>query len=258
MLRTLLAVTMSLFAFAFNTQAVDERKIVDLTYPFSAEAHHWPTAKPFQFEKVAEGRTPGGFWYSSYNYGGSEHVGTHLDAPFHFAEGKWTTEQIPLSRLIGPGVVIDMRRQAEKNPDYTLQVSDIRAWEKNHGRMPNGAILLIRSGWGKFWGDRKRYFGTDEPGTVRDLHFPGLSKEAAEFLVKQRSVKAVGIDTPSIDPGPSKDFIAHQILGGANLAIFENVAGLERLPNKGATIYAIPMKIKGGSGAPLRIFAILP
>jgi kynurenine formamidase len=258
MLRTLLAVTLPLFAFAFSAQAIDERKIVDLTYPFSAESHHWPTAKPFHFEKVAEGRTPGGFWYSSYNYGGSEHVGTHLDAPFHFAEGKWTTEQIPLSRLIGPGVVIDMRRQAEKNPDYTLQVSDIRAWEKNHGRMPTGAILLIRSGWGKFWGDRKRYFGTDEPGNVSDLHFPGLSKEAAEFLVKQRNIIAVGIDTPSIDHGPSKEFLAHQILGGANLAIFENVAALERVPSKGATIYAIPMKIKGGSGAPLRIFAILP
>ena len=237
---------------------MDERKIVDLTYPFSAETHHWPTAKPFHLEKVAEGRAPGGYWYSSYNYGGSEHVGTHLDAPFHFAEGKWTTEQIPLGRLIGPGVVIDMRRQAEKNADYMLQVSDIRGWEKSHGRMPRGTIVLIRSGWGKFWGDRKTYFGTDEPGNVSDLHFPGLSKDAAAFLVNQRNVKAVGIDTPSIDPGPSKDFSAHQILGAANVTIFENVAALDRLPNKGSTVYAIPMKIKGGSGAPLRIFAILP
>jgi kynurenine formamidase len=258
MLRTLFILTFTSMAISWAAHAADERKIVDLTYPFSAETHHWPTAKPFHFEKVAEGRTPGGFWYSSYNYGGSEHVGTHLDAPFHFAEGKWTTEQIPLSRLIGPGVVIDMRRQAEKNSDYTLQVSDVRAWEKLHGRLPGGAIVLILSGWGKFWGDRKRYFGTDEPGNVSDLHFPGLSKEAAEFLVRQRNVRAVGIDTPSIDPGPSKDFVAHQVLGAANVAIFENVAALERVPNKGATIYAIPMKIKGGSGAPLRIFAILP
>jgi kynurenine formamidase len=117
---------------------------------------------------------------------------------------------------------------------------------------------LIRSGWGKHWGDRKRYFGTDEASNVRDLHFPGLSKEAAEFLIKQRGVKAVGIDTPSIDPGPSKDFLAHQVLGAANVPIFENVAALERMPARGATVYAIPMKIKGGSGAPLRIFAFLP
>jgi kynurenine formamidase len=231
---------------------------VDLTYPFSSDTHHWPTAKPFQFEKVAEGRTPGGFWYSSYNYGGSEHVGTHLDAPFHFAEGKWTTEQVPLSRLIGPAVLIDIARQAEKNSDYALQMSDVRGWEKFYGRIPRDSIVLIRSGWGKHWGDRKRYFGTDEAGNVRDLHFPGLSKEAAEFLVKQRGVKAVGIDTPSIDPGPSKEFLAHQVLGAANVPIFENVAALERMPARGATVYAIPMKIKGGSGAPLRIFAFLP
>jgi kynurenine formamidase len=256
-MRTLAALTFALMM-TISAHALDEKKIVDLTYPFSAETHHWPTAKPFHLEKVAEGRTPEGYWYSSYNYGGSEHVGTHLDAPFHFAKGKWTTEQIPLGRLIGPGVLLDVRRQSEKHADYMLQVSDIRSWEKSHGRMPRGAIVLIRSGWGKFWGDRKGYFGTDEPGNVSDLHFPGLSKDAAVFLVSQRNVKAVGIDTPSIDPGPSKDFLAHQILGAANVAIFENVAALDRVPNKGSTVYAIPMKIKGGSGAPLRIFAILP
>jgi kynurenine formamidase len=249
---------LSVLACAAQANAVDEKKLVDLTYPFSSDTHHWPTAKPFQFEKVAEGRTPEGFWYSSYNYGGSEHVGTHLDAPFHFAEGKWTTEQVPLSRLIGPALVIDVARQAEKNSDYALQMSDVHGWEKSHGRIPRDSIVLIRSGWGKYWGDRKRYFGTDEAGNVRDLHFPGLSKEAAEFLVKQRGVKAVGIDTPSIDPGPSKDFMAHQVLGAANVPIFENVAALERIPARGATVYAIPMKIKGGSGAPLRIFAVLP
>ena len=243
---------------AFPAHALDEKKLVDLTYEFSAETHHWPTAKPFHFEKVAAGRTPGGFWYSSYNYGGSEHVGTHLDAPFHFAEGKRTAEQIPLSQLIGAGTVIDVSRQVGKDADYKVQVSDIAAWEKAHGRIPIGAILLIRSGWGKFWGDRKRYFGTDTPGDTDNLHFPGLSKEAAEFLVKQRRIKAVGIDTPSIDHGPSQEFPTHQVLGAANLPIFENVANLDRLPAKNATIYAIPMKIKGGSGAPLRIFAILP
>ena len=256
-MRTLAAITFVL-VMACSGHALDEKKLVDLTYEFSAETHHWPTAKPFHFEKVAEGRTPGGFWYSSYNYGGSEHVGTHMDAPFHFAEGKWTAEQIPLSRLIGPGVVIDVSRQAGKDADYTLQLGDLRAWEKAHGRIPTDAILLIRSGWGKFWGDRKRYFGTDAPGDTDNLHFPGLAKEAADFLVKQRRIKAVGIDTPSIDHGPSRDFITHQILGAANLAIFENVASLERVPAKGATVYAIPMKIKGGSGAPLRIFAVLP
>jgi kynurenine formamidase len=238
--------------------AVDDKKLVDLTYPFSAETLFWPTAKPFQLEKVSEGQTPGGYWYSSYNYSGSEHVGTHLDAPFHFAEGKWTTEQIPLSQTIGPAAVIDVRRKSAENADYLLMVEDIRVWEKAHGRLPAGAIVLIHSGWGKYWGDRKRYFGTDQAGNDKDLHFPGLSPGAAEFLVKERRVKAVGIDTPSIDHGPSREFLAHRILGSANVPVFENVAQLQLLPPKGATLFAVPMKIKGGSGAPLRVFGLLP
>ncbi|HEY7715330.1 MAG TPA: cyclase family protein [Candidatus Binatia bacterium] len=258
MMRTLAALSFGWLFFAAPAGAIEEKKLVDLTYPFSAETLHWPTAKPFHLEKVSEGRTAGGYWYSSYNYGGSEHVGTHLDAPFHFAEGKWTTEQIPLGQTIGPGVVIDLRRRSENNPDYLLGIEDIRAWEKLHGRLPARAIVLVRTGWGKYWGDRRRYLGTDEPGNVADLHFPGVSQPAAEFLVKARRIKAVGIDTPSIDYGPSRDFIAHQVFGTANVPIFENVARLELIPPKGATIFAIPMKIKGGSGAPLRIFALLP
>jgi kynurenine formamidase len=253
-----LAIIFSLLIFASAANGIDEKKLVDMTYEFGRETLHWPTAKPFQLDKVAEGRTPQGFWFSSYNYSGSEHVGTHLDAPFHLAEGKWTTEQIPLGKTIGPGVVIDVRSKADIDRDYLLTVDDIRSWERRHGRLPKDVIVLMYSGWGRYWGDRKRYLGTDEPGNVSDLHFPGFSKAAAEFLVKERSVKAVGIDTPSIDHGPSRDFLAHQVFGAANVPTFENVASLDKLPAKGATVFAIPMKIKGGSGAPLRIFALLP
>ena len=242
----------------FQAHAIDEKKLIDMTYPFAEETLHWPTAKPFKLEKVHEGMTPQGFWYSSYNYSASEHVGTHLDAPFHFSQGKWTTDQIPLGRTIGPGVVVDVRRKAEADPDYQLQVVDIRAWERRHGKIPAGAIVFMYSGWGRFWGDRRSYFGTDQPGDVTNLHFPGFSREAAEFLIKERKIDAAGIDTPSIDYGRSRDFIVHRIFGGANTPIFENVASLDRLPPKGATIFAIPMKIRGGSGAPLRIFALLP
>jgi len=253
-----LAILLSVLVWISSAYAIDDKKLVDMTYSFSADTLHWPTAKPFQLEKVNEGMTPQGFWYSSYNYGGSEHVGTHLDAPFHFAEGRWTTEQIPLGQTIGPAIVIDVRRQAEADRDYRLSAGDIHRWEKRHGCIPAGAIVLMHSGWGKYWGDRKRYFGSDQPGDASDLHFPGLSKEAAAFLVKERRIKAIGLDTPSIDHGPSKDFVVHQVLGAANVPIFENVAALERLPATGATVFAIPMKIKGGSGAPLRIFAVLP
>jgi kynurenine formamidase len=238
--------------------AIDEKKLLDLTYPFAADTLHWPTAKPFHLETVSEGKTPQGYWYSSYNYGGSEHVGTHLDAPFHFAEGKWTTERIPLARTIGPGIVIDIRQKAEADRDYLLQEADVLAWEKRNGRIPRESILLIYTGWGRYWGDRERYFGSRESGETANLHFPGVAEKTAAFLVKNRGIKAVGIDTPSIDHGPSRDFGAHQIFGAANVPIFENIAALQRVPAKGATVYAIPMKIKGGSGAPLRIFAVLP
>ncbi len=257
-MRSMLGLLFCVTVFASSAYTIDDKKLVDMTYPFAGDTLHWPTAKPFHLEKVNEGRTAAGYWYSSYDYSGSEHVGTHLDAPFHFAEGKWTTDQIPLARTIGPGVIIDVRRAAGADRDYRLNLQDIRAWEKRFGRIPKESIVIMYSGWGRYWGDRKRYFGADEAGDVVNLHFPGLSKEAAEFLVKQRAVKAVGVDTPSIDHGPSRDFIAHQILGAANVPIFENVAALDRLPAKGATIFAIPMKIKGGSGAPLRIFAQLP
>ncbi|TAK09414.1 cyclase family protein [bacterium] len=257
-MRKIFFLLLSLWLLEGRAHSVDGKKLIDMTYPFAEETLHWPTAKPFQLEKVNEGMTPQGYWYSSYNYSASEHVGTHLDAPFHFAQGKWTTDQIPLERTIGPGVVIDVRRKAEANRDYQLQVVDIRTWERRYSKIPRGAIVLMYSGWGKFWGDRKRYFGTDQEGDVTNLRFPGFSKDAVEFLLKERKINAVGTDTPSIDYGPSRDFIVHQILGGTNTPIFENVANLDRLPPKGATIFAIPMKIKGGSGAPLRIFALLP
>ena len=257
-MKKLIFLLLSLWLLEARAYSIDEKKLVDMTYPFAEETLHWPTAQPFKLEKVNEGVTPQGYWYASYNYSGSEHVGTHIDAPFHFAQGKWTTDQIPLGQTIGPGAIIDVRRKAEANRDYQLQVVDIRTWERRHGKLPDGAIVLMYSGWGKFWGNRKRYFGSDQEGDVTNLRFPGFSKDAAAFLLKERKVKAVGTDTPSIDYGPSRDFIAHQIFGRGNIPIFENVASLDRLPPKGTTIFAVPMKIKGGSGAPLRIFAVLP
>ena len=252
----ILSLLLSLYA--FEVFAIDEKKIVDLTYPFSEQTQHWPTAQPFKLDKQTEEMTPEGHWYAAYNYSSAEHVGTHMDAPFHFARGKWTADQVPLSRTVGSGVVVDVSANAAANAGYQLQVDDLRAWEKRHGKIPPGAIVLMYSGWGKFWSDRKKYMGTDLEGDVTNLRFPGFSKDAAEFLVKERKINAAGIDTASIDHGASRDFIVHQILGRANVPIFENVSGLDRLPAKGATIFAAPMKIQGGTGAPLRIFALLP
>ena len=245
-------------ATAHEGNAIDEDKIVDLTHPFDQHTIAWPTARPYELEVVSAEHTLKGYWYAANNLCLAEHSGTHMDAPLHFAEGTHAASEVPIGQLIGPAVVIDVREQAGRNPDYRLTTADILGWEETHGRMPDGAIVLMLSGWSSYWPDRKLYLGTDAPGDVDNLHFPGFSKEAAEFLVSERRIDAIGVDTPSIDYGQSKDFIVHRIVNGANMPGLENIAHLEKLPPTGATLIALPMKIVGGSGAPTRIIAILP
>ncbi len=237
---------------------IDENKVIDLTYAFDEHTIYWPTAKPFQLEVVSAQKTAAGYWYAANNICLAEHGGTHMDAPIHFAEGKRAADEVPVQQFIGPAIVIDVRAQAAKDADYRVTVADLATWEKQHGRIPTGAIVVMLSGWGSRWPDKKKYLGTDQPGDVANLHFPGFSKEAAEFLVSQRDIDAIGVDTPSIDYGQSKDFIVHQIINGADKPGLENIAKLEKLPAKGATLIALPMKIAKGSGGPARIIALLP
>jgi kynurenine formamidase len=233
-------------------------RLVDLTYDFDEKTIYWPTSPSgFELKQLSHGMTAGGFFYASNTLCTPEHGGTHLDAPIHFAEGKMTAEQLPLERLIAPAVVIDISADAAKGPDALLQPSHLESFEKEHGRIEPGTIVLVRTGWGRYWPDKKQYLGDDTPGDASKLHFPGISREAAEALV-ERQAAAVGIDTASIDHGPSKDFIAHQVLMKANIPAFENVAAMEKLPTRGALIVALPMKVRGGSGGPLRIVAVLP
>ncbi|MEQ9401266.1 MAG: cyclase family protein [Longimicrobiales bacterium] len=232
---------------------------VDLTHPFSSETVYWPTdTAGFQLEELAYGTTEGGWFYASYAFASAEHGGTHLDAPIHFAEGRLTTDRIPLSGLIGPAAVVDVTEQA--SPDYQVSAADLQAWEAAHGPFPDGGILLLRTGWSSRWPDRAAYLGTDRmgPEAVADLHFPGLHPDAARWLVAERGIVAVGIDTPSIDHGQSTDFASHVALYSDNVSGFENVANLDLLPETGAFVVALPMKIEGGSGAPLRIVAFVP
>lgn len=253
-----IALVFLLWGGSVGAHPIDENKVVDLTYAFDEHTIYWPTAKPFQLEVVSAAKTDAGFWYAANNVCLAEHGGTHMDAPIHFAEGKRAADEVPVQQLMGPAVVVDIRTQASTNADYRLTVDDLTAWEKKHGRIPKGAIVVMFSGWGSRWPDKKQYLGTDQPGDVTNLHFPGFSREAAEFLVSQREIDAIGVDTPSIDYGQSKDFIVHQIINGANKPGLENIANLEKLPAKGATLIALPMKIAKGSGGPTRIIAVLP
>lgn len=236
---------------------VDESKLVDLTYAFDEETIYWPTGKAFHLEQKAWGINDRGWWYASNDLSGSEHGGTHLDAPIHFARGRSTTTEIPLRQLVGPVRVIDIREQCEADRDYALSVNDVWAHEAVYGEIPKGSIVLVHTGWGEFWGNQVNYLGSAEKGTASDLHFPGIGGDAAEVFV-QRQVDLVGIDTASLDPGQSKDFPAHRVLAQADIPGLENVAQLERLPVTGATVFALPMKIAGGTGGPCRIIAVLP
>lgn len=243
---------------ACSSRAIDESKVIDLTHTFDDQTIYWPNAQPFHWEKESWGKSAGGYWYSAARYSASEHGGTHLDSPIHFGEGQATTDQLPVSKLIGPALVIDIVSSCAGNADYRLTVEDITKWEREHGRIEPASLVLIRTGWSKYWPDRKRYLGSDVPGDIANLHFPGISREAAELLARERKIDGLGIDTASIDYGASKDFIAHQILNGAGIYGLENIDGLDQLPAKGATLIALPMKIKGGTGGPARIIAILP
>ncbi len=204
--------------------------------------------------------TEAGYYYGANNFCAAEHGGTHLDAPIHFSEGNHTTDQIPLERLVGPAVVVDVSEAAASDADYLISVDDLEAWESTHGRIPNRSILLLRTGWGARWPDRESYLGTDLTGekAVPELHFPGIDPDAARWLVENRNIDAIGIDTASIDYGQSSLFETHRILLAENIPAFENVASLDRLPETGAFIVALPMKIGGGTGGPLRMVGVIP
>ena len=236
------------------------RSLVDLSHSYDAAAIFWPTAEPFRLEKVADGVTAGGFYYAANNFFTSEHGGTHLDAPVHFAQGRQAVDEIPLERLVGDAVVVDVTNAASANADYQVTIDDLTRWEGQHGQIPSDAIVLLRTGFASRWPDAAAYLGTAERGqaAVAKLHFPGLHPDAAKWIVSNRRIKAIGIDTASIDYGQSTQYESHRILYEQNIPAFENVASMERLPAVGAAVVALPMKIKGGSGAPLRIVALLP
>ena len=233
--------------------------IVDLSHAYSASTLYWPTSpSSFQLTPLHVGPTPGGFFYSAYTFATPEHGGTHLDAPVHFDSTGASVERIDLGRLVRPAVVIDVSTRAQTDPDYRLTVADIEAFEQANGPIAPGSMVLLRTGWSARWGDRKAYFGDDTPNDATRLHFPGFGADAARLLVEQRNVSALGVDSPSVDHGPSQDFPVHRIGAARGVPNFENLTGLDRLPPVGATVVALPMKIEGGSGAPLRAVALVP
>jgi kynurenine formamidase len=231
---------------------------VDLTHELDESTHAWPGNKPFVRERTAWGETTAGYWYASGEFSMSEHAGTHMDAPIHFARDQASVDTISLDRLVGSAVVVDVRKQVAANRDYRLSPEDLRRWEAMHGPVPAGSLVFMLTGWDALWTDRQRYFGSNLPDDPATLHFPGFDPQAVQFLVTERAIRGIGIDTASVDYGPSKDFPVHRLLNGAGLYALENVAHLDQIPAAGTTVIALPLKIKGGSGGPVRIIAVLP
>jgi kynurenine formamidase len=256
-LTTLLALA-DVPAFAADSAALDGR-LVDLTHPFAPGVMVWPGGRPFVLEKTFEGVTERGYYYAANSFCMAEHTGTHIDAPLHFHRDGVPVDRIPLERLIAPALVVDVSAAARTDRDYLVGVADLEAFEKAHGAIPAGAIVLLRTGFGALWADRARYAGTasTEAAAAAALHFPGLDPRAAEWLVARR-IAAVGLDTPSIDHGPATHFESHVVLAKAGVPAFENLANLDQLPARGFTVIALPMMIAGGSGGPLRIVAVMP
>lgn len=228
--------------------------IVDLTYALNEQNAYWPAPnyEPFRLKTIATLEQNG---VLSKALSCPEHLGTHLDAPNHFEKNQPSVDQMQPENLFAPGVVIDVAMQASADADYQATVKDLTDWEQRHGRIPDGAVVLLHTGWGEFWKNFMRYKNQDVMGK---LHFPGYSPDAARWLVKERQVKGIGIDTLSMDPGLSKDFQVHHIVNSAGRFGLENVAQLDKLPPRGFHLVIAPIKIESGSGGPTRIFAILP
>jgi kynurenine formamidase len=238
---------------------LSRQRIVDLTHALGKSTVFWPTSPTrFEMKTLSHGKTDGGYFYAAYTFCTPEHGGTHLDAPLHFSETGRPSHEIPLTQLIAPASVIDIATQAAADRDYRLTRADVEAFEKINGQIQPGTIVLLRTGWSRHWPDAKAYLGDDTPGDASKLSFPSYGEEAAKLLVEERRVAALGIDTASIDYGRSQDFLVHRVAAARNVPGLENLTNLDRLPPHGATVIALPVKIEGGSGGPLRAVALVP
>jgi kynurenine formamidase len=227
-----LALTLFLFAQRHPGSASPTgfRRVVDLTHAIDAQSlAHERSSRTQQF-------------------------GTRIDAPARFARGLWTVDQIPTERLLAPLVVVDVTASAQSHPDYQISVEDIAKWEQVHNQIPLGAVVIACTGWDSRWNSVKDYRNADPRGT---MHFPGFSSDAAKFLVEGRNALGLGIDTLSVDSGPSKDFPVRQYILAHSVYQLDNVANLDRAPASGGMVVVAPAKLESSSSGPVRILALL-
>lgn len=249
-----LALTLLLFAQRKNSlpEQTMYRAVIDLSHAVSEDAPNWD-GKPSSLKtRTLLTHERDGFYAREITF--DEHVSTHIDAPAHVLNGMWTVDQIPPERLVRPLVVLDVSERAANNPGYLVDVSDIARWEEAHGTLPQESVVIAYTGWDRRWHSQKEFRNPDAKGT---MHFPGFSLEAAKFLVDARNIVGLGIDSMSVDAGNSNDFPVHYYCAEHSVYHLESVANLETVPAAGATVVVSPMKLDKGSGAPVRILALV-
>lgn len=225
-------------------------RIQDLTHTLKPTFPSFSGQPVFKTEVAVTVQKDG---YYGLNISYFEHVGTHMDAPAHFGEGARTVEQLAPAVLVAPVAVVHIHERAAKDPDAQLRPDDVRAWERRYGRLPRGAAVFMHSGWESRVGSSQAFRNPDSSGV---MHFPGFHPDTVEFLLRERDVVGIGVDTLSLDFGPSKDFKTHRTWLPANRWGLENLANLARIPPAGAWVFVGAPKVAGGSGGPCRVFAL--
>ncbi len=253
------------------TQLIDELntghlKIVDLTTPLGPDTTVidlppiFAPSPGLTLTEISRYNEPGPAWYWNIMHLG-EHTGTHFDAPIHWITGKDlpdnTTDTIPPRKFIGPACVIDVTADVQQSPDFLLTIERVEAWERQHGRIPSGAWVLLRTGWSSRT-TREAFLNVQADGA----HSPGFHQTTSAFLAKERGVLGVGVETVGTDAGQAGTFDPpfpnHATMHGNGKFGITSLINLDQLPPTGAIVIAAPLKIVGGSGSPLRVIAITP
>lgn len=233
-------------------RSIPATHFVDLTHPLSPEFPYIPVPGLTHEFRAAPIATMAQHGVYALKWELIEHIGTHIDAPSHFVAGQPNLEGLAVDDFVVPIAVVDVLERARRDHDYALTPDDLLAWERRHGRLPKNAAVFMRSGWDKFVDAPAEFLGTDSSGT---LHFPGFAPDTCEFLLRERQISGIGVETISIDIGPDRQYKAHKALFAGGKWAIENIANLERVPPSGATaiIGAIPVVM--ASGSPIRLFA---
>jgi kynurenine formamidase len=228
------------------------RRVVYLSQVISPEIPLWPGDPPVEFETIAElGKD--GYYLRRFSLG--EHSATHMNAPNSFYPQGMSIDQYPAESLITKAVVIDSRQQVAANPDYALTLSDVLAWEQRYGQIPLGSVVLLFTGWQSKWSDKAAYLNPDAAG---GLHFPGFGSEATQFLLSERQIAGVGIDTHGVDSGQDTTFATNRLVLEQPRIVLENLTNLDQLPAVGTTLVIGVLRLLGGTGSPIAVLALLP